>query len=104
MESGLLLGRAITKDDDQPGRDRVAVLSYGLWQRRFGGDRGIIGRDINLDRENYTVIGVMPKTFDFPSKAEVWVPMAFTPQQADSETEYLGVVAKLKTGSEHGAG
>ena len=60
-----LLGRSLTPEEDRPGVD-VAVLSYGLWQTRFGGDRSIVGRAITLDRRPYTVVGVMPPGFDFP--------------------------------------
>jgi putative ABC transport system permease protein len=83
-----MLGRSFTAEEDQPGY-RVAILSYGLWQRRYGGDPKIIGRTIELDRDPYTVIGVMPNSFQFPIRgpkfnsepAEVLVPMAFTPAE-----------------------
>jgi putative ABC transport system permease protein len=61
-----MLGRAFFPEEDQPGRDHVIILSYGLWGRRFGSDRAVIGRAINIDRQSYTVIGVMPAGFDFP--------------------------------------
>ena len=80
-----MLGHTFSTDEDEPGR-HVAVLSYGLWQRRYGADPGIIGRSIALDRQPYTVIGVMPRRFQFPmhggednnEPADVWVPMGFT--------------------------
>ena len=60
-----MLGRTFTIGEDAPGQN-VVILSYGLWQRRFGADPGIIGRNLELNRQPYTVIGVMPKAFDFP--------------------------------------
>ena len=60
-----MLGRAFTEQEDRPGVD-VAVLSYGLWETRFGADRSIIGRTVTLDRRPYTVVGVMPPAFQLP--------------------------------------
>ncbi len=67
------LGRVFTADEDKPGAEPVVVLSYGLWQRRFGGDPGIINRTIRLNDRSYTVIGVMPAGYEFPSRVELWV-------------------------------
>jgi putative ABC transport system permease protein len=102
-----LMGRTFTPDEDQPGRN-VAVLSYGLWNRRFAGDPNVLGRTISLDRLPYTVIGVMPASFQFPLKgdrwsgepADLWVPMAFTPYELQAwGTMYNHrVLARLKPG------
>jgi putative ABC transport system permease protein len=70
-----LKGRVFTSDEDKPGGSPVVVLSYGLWQRRFGGDEGIINQTISLNDRSYTVIGVMPQHFLFPSRVEMWVPV-----------------------------
>ncbi|HEX6880289.1 MAG TPA: ABC transporter permease, partial [Terriglobales bacterium] len=91
------LGRTFTDQEDQPGSDRVAVLSYPTWQNTFGGAQ-MLGREITLDGANYTVIGVMPKGFEFPEEAELWIPMAFTPEQFSGGSEYLNVIATLKPG------
>jgi putative ABC transport system permease protein len=80
-----ILGRMFASDEDQPGHS-VLVLSYGLWQRRYGADPNILGRTILLDRQPYTVIGIMPRGFQFPIRgerwngapAELWVPLSFT--------------------------
>jgi putative ABC transport system permease protein len=80
-----ILGRTFTSDEDQPGHS-VLVLSYGLWQRRYGADPNILGRTILLDRQSYTVIGIMPRSFQFPIRgerwngdpAQLWVPLSFT--------------------------
>jgi predicted permease len=67
------LGRVFTDDDDKPGAAPVVLLSHGLWQRRFGGNPEVVGKGITLDGYLYTVIGVAPKDFSFPSGAELWV-------------------------------
>jgi putative ABC transport system permease protein len=69
-----LLGRVLLPDDDQPGARRVTVIGYSLWQHRFGG-ADVLGRQLRLDAEDYTVVGVMPKTFAYPTaRAQIWVP------------------------------
>ena len=75
------LGRVFTDEECQPGRDSVALLNYGFWQRRFASDPTVLGRKIELDQRAYTIIGVMPKTMQYPSIAEVYLPFAPTPQQ-----------------------
>lgn len=94
-----MMGRTFVAQEDQPGSNRVAVLSYGLWQRTFGGDRGVLGKPVTLDGADYTVIGVMPKEFEYPAEAELWVPIAFTPTDLNSGTEYLDVIGKLRPGA-----
>ena len=95
-------GRAFRPEEDQPGHNRVAVLSHGCWQRRFGGDPDIVGQTIQLDREAHTVVGVMPENFNLVFvDVEVWTPIAFTPEQkADDQRgrEYLIAVARVKPG------
>src|SRR5258708_22090672 len=101
-----MLGRAFTIEEDAPGQN-VVILSYGLWQRRFGADPGIIGRNLELNRQPYTVIGVMPKAFTFPLRgpqvsepAELCVPMAFTATELEGwGTNYMnGVLARRRPG------
>ncbi len=69
------LGRTFTADDDRPGAERVVVLSYGAWERRFGADARVVGQVFTLDRRPYTVVGVMPRGFDYPRGAEIWAPL-----------------------------
>src|SRR5436853_5226041 len=77
------LGRAFRPEEDQPGANQVVVMSYGLWQRRFGADPGIIGKPINLNGKTFTVVGVMPKTFQFPTRNDqLWIPIAFDANEA----------------------
>ncbi|HEV7890219.1 MAG TPA: ABC transporter permease [Pyrinomonadaceae bacterium] len=95
-----LLGRGFLPEDDRPGGGRVAVLSHGLWQRRFGADPKVVGRSLELNGQSYEVVGVMPPGFQFLSpEYELWVPIGFTQQEAASRgRHYLQVVARLKPG------
>src|SRR6266566_1390637 len=68
------LGRIFTNDEDKPGGTPVVVLSYGLWQRRFGGQTSILDQPLTLNGKSYTVIGVTPQDYQFPSRVEMWVP------------------------------
>ena len=71
-----MLGRVYTEEHDRPGGDlRKAVLSFGLWQSMFGSDRGVVGRTIRLGTASYEVIGIMPRGFLFPDRADAWVPL-----------------------------
>ena len=81
-----LLGRTFTPEEGEIGSEKKAVLSYGLWQSQFGGDPQVVGKDIRMDGQPYTVVGVMPKGFYFLNpEVLMWTPLAFTPdQKADS--------------------
>ncbi len=96
------LGRLYTNDEDKPEGTPVVVLSYGLWQRRFGGQPGILNQQLTLNGKSYTVIGVMPQGFQFPSRAEMWVPVGQLSGQASwkSRGNHPGLygVARLKPG------
>ena len=70
-----MLGRVFTNDEDKPGGTRVVVLSYALWQRRFGGQNSILNQNLTLNGRPYTVIGVMPASYAFPARVEMWVPV-----------------------------
>jgi len=92
-----LHGRVFTSEEDQPGRDEVALLGYGLWQRRFGGDPQLIGQRVQLDGEYYTVVGVMPAGFQYPRAAEIWTPLALNPNQTQTrEAHFLQVIARRR--------
>ena len=98
-----LLGRIILPGDTQPGQDRVAVMSYGLWMDDFGGDSRIVGRHITIDQKPYTVIGVMPKGFDIGVNwggfnPGVWMPSAFPLSDPVSRGRFSSFVAQLKPG------
>ena len=70
-----MLGRTWMAGEDQPDKDQVVILSYGLWMRRFAGDPGIVGRTIELNSKKHTIVGVMPASFRFPTRAQLWVPL-----------------------------
>jgi putative ABC transport system permease protein len=94
------LGRAFLREEDQPGGNRVVIISHGLWQRRFGSDVNIVGKPLTLNGESLTVVGVMPPQFEFPGRdAELWVPLAFDSREAtDRGRHFLEVVARTKSG------
>ncbi|HXM43955.1 MAG TPA: ABC transporter permease, partial [Bryobacteraceae bacterium] len=96
------MGRLFTAAEDREGAPGTLLLSYQLWQAAFGGDAGVIGRRVSLDNEPFTVIGVMPRDFHFPSRnAELWMPMRFREHSDDFQdrsNNYLDVVARLKLG------
>ena len=75
LRANALVGRVFTNDEDKPGATPVVVLSYALWQRRFGGQNSILNQPITLNGKSYTVIGVMPPDYAFPSRVEMWVPV-----------------------------
>jgi putative ABC transport system permease protein len=92
------LGRDFRPEDDVPGATPVTILSHGLWVRRFGGDPQILGKEISLNYEKCTVVGVMKRGFQFPDRdGELWVPERFTKEQlANHGSHFLEVVARLK--------
>jgi len=96
------LGRTFVADDDRPGT-HVVLLSYSLWQRRFGSDPAVIGRALTLNGESYTVVGVMPQLMQLPgyenANDQLWVPIAFPPEEAAQRgNHFLEVIARLKPG------
>jgi putative ABC transport system permease protein len=101
------LGRTLLPSDGEPGREEVAVIGHGLWQRRFGGSHDVVGKVLNLDGRSMTVVGVMPPDFKWFIKqnslsgkpAEVWVPLTLTGQQgAARRGRYLSAVGRLRPG------
>src|SRR5262245_52512214 len=94
-----LYGRAFKSEEEQFGRHRVAVLSYGLWKRRFGADQAVVGREITVNEEKYTVIGVMPPDFRPPLAADLWVPAPLDhPGMKQRQSHFLRPIGKLKPG------
>jgi len=94
-----MLGRVFTAEEEQPGRDRVVVLSHSLWRRRFGGDPGVLNKTISLSDEPYVVVGIMPPGFQFPENTEIWGPLA--PDEGMRGARFgffLPVVGRLKPG------
>jgi predicted permease len=96
-----LVGRTFTPDEDRAGTAHVALLSEGLWQGRYGGDPKIVGRTITIEDEPYTVVGVIPGTFQFPLRgiANIWTPLALTDEErADRGNSFLSAFGRLKPG------
>jgi putative ABC transport system permease protein len=95
-----MLGRTFTVDEDQPGNDRVVVLSHRIWARRFGASGSVLGRDVRMNGATYSVVGVMPASFDLTTDSEeLWTPIAFTPaQRAMHDEHYLTINGRLKAG------
>jgi putative ABC transport system permease protein len=75
------IGRTFSSDEDQQGKDRVAVLGYGLWRRMFGSDSSVVGHSVEVSGQQYSIIGVMPAGFQFPDQSEMWTPLTFTDAQ-----------------------
>ena len=93
-----VLGRTFTEEETQPGRHRVAVLSQGMWQRRFGADPNVLSQTIQLSGAAYTIIGVLPAGFRYPNEAQLWRPIQIDPKQLNRGPHYLQVVGRLKSG------
>jgi putative ABC transport system permease protein len=95
-----VIGRTFRPGEDKPGAARVTVLSYGMWERRFGGDEGIIGQALTLNGESYTVIGVLPASFQFALRpADLWRP--YQPTDAQLTRRFMhgtNLIARLKSG------
>ena len=95
-----LLGRTFIEADAQPGANPVVLLTYGLWQRRFGSDRNVIGRRVLLDGVSHEVIGVMPRDFVFPPGAELFQPLRFSGAALqDRRSNRISVIARLAPGA-----
>src|SRR5258705_392785 len=91
-------GRAFTAEEDVAGANRVVMLSNALWQRRFASDSGVVGKQLTLNGDSYTVVGVMPASFQFPTSEDLlWTPLVFTNQEATNRgRHYLEVAGRLK--------
>jgi putative ABC transport system permease protein len=99
LGKGPALGRGFAHNEEQPGFERVVILGHGLWQRRFGGDPGLLGRTIRLGGRSYTVVGIMPEKFSYPVPSELWVPLALTSAEKADRTQLTTMaLARLKPG------
>src|SRR5687768_12647659 len=100
------LGRTFVAEDDREGQPRVAVISYGLWQRRFGGDTNIVGRKIALNEQPTTIVGVMPAEFGWHIRrgtqaskpADIWIPLRISNEMLMRRGRFASSVARLKPG------
>ena len=94
-----LYGRVLQPEDVQAGKDDVAVIGYGLWQRRFGADRNIVGRQVSIGGKSTTIVGVMPQGFDYPSPSEAWRPFEPDLAKESRDNRYFNVIGRLKPGA-----
>ena len=95
------IGRSFLPDEFGAGGAKTVILSHAFWQRRFGGDTRVIGKSIHLNDDLFTVVGVMPRDFQFPFRAAFWTPLdegETSPLYADRFANLFGVVALLKPG------
>ncbi|HUC55301.1 MAG TPA: ABC transporter permease [Candidatus Cybelea sp.] len=93
------LGRLLSEQDHQPGHDRVTVISDALWRTRFANDPTVLGRELILDKEIYTIIGVATKGFAFPEGSQVWLPLSLTPEIQRNQMFFrFDVLGKLRKG------
>ena len=93
----VLLGRTFTAQEDAPHGGNVVVLSYGLWQRKFGGNPKVVGQSISLGNEPYTIVGVLGREFRFDPEADIWVPFQFQPNSTN-QGHYFRAAGLLKPG------
>jgi putative ABC transport system permease protein len=91
------LGRGFTRDEETPGRDRVAILGAPLWRERFAADPGVIGRSITLDGEPHTIVGVMPDGFSYPANSVLWRPLAI--RRSPGNSFIIPVLGRLPRGA-----
>jgi predicted permease len=98
------IGREFSAEEDRPGGPAVALISQGLWQRQFGGDPGVVGKTVELNNVQHSIIGVLPPDLGFPySEIEVWLPRVtdmadLTPEDMERGSGFLQVIARLKPG------
>ena len=93
-----LAGRAFTSDDERPGAAPVVLIGHALWQRRYGGDRGVLGKTLRINGEPATIIGVMPEGMKFPDQAELWMPFVPNILERERTTRALRVFGRLADG------
>ncbi len=95
-----LIGRSFDAEDEKPGREPAVLLSWQFWQRRFGADAGVVGRTISLDGKSWTIRGVMPRGFRYPSRdADIWTPLVLDAKTLENRgAHWLSVIARRKPG------
>jgi putative ABC transport system permease protein len=93
----VMLGRTFTPQEDSPNGGKVVVISYGLWQRRFGGNPNIVGTSLSLGNDPYTIVGVIGKSFDSDPEADIWLPFQIDPN-SDNQGHYFLAAGRLKPG------
>ncbi|HSV63269.1 MAG TPA: ABC transporter permease [Chthoniobacterales bacterium] len=93
-----VLGRTFVPEDDKPGTISVAIISHGLWKRRFGSDPAIVGKQVQISSRPITVIGVMPPGFEFPEQTQIWVTSAVNLSEEPRDNRAWSAIARLNSG------
>ena len=92
-------GRTFLKGEDRPGNDHVAILSHAFWERHFGGLNEALGKTIDLNFQPYTIVGIMPQTFNYPEATDMWIPLEMTVERLGHRGDYsYRVLARLRPG------
>jgi len=94
----LFLGRSFLPEEGEAGRDHVVILSHRVWSNRFNSNRDLIGKEIRMNGESYTVVGVLPPGMYDRFNSQVWVPLSFRPEDLAHDTNFMPVMARLKFG------
>src|SRR3954464_1808650 len=92
------LGRAFVPEEDKPGTTSVAIISHGLWKRRFGSDAAIVGKQVQISSRPLTVVGVMPPGFEYPEQTQVWVTSAVNISEEPRDNRSWSAIARLNPG------
>lgn len=95
-----MLGRDFLPEEDAPGKNHEVILSYGFWQQRFAGNRDVLNQTVQLNGESYTIIGMMPKGFEFPGEVDLWSPLGIDLTRGERGNRYLFAVGRLKPETE----
>jgi predicted permease len=94
-----IMGRSFTEEENQPGKNGVAIIASSLWQRRFGGDPNVLGKTITVNRLPLTIVGVMPNSLRYPVPGEIYAPLAITPEVASNRQSHeFYVIGRLRPG------
>ena len=93
-----MIGRTFVAEDDKPDTQTVAIISHGLWKRRFGSDPGIAGKNVLINARPMTVIGVMPSGFEFPEQTQIWATAGLNPAEEARDNRSVSAIARLKPG------
>jgi putative ABC transport system permease protein len=94
----LLYGRDFLPEEGEPGNGHVVILSHRLWQRQFGGNPELVGKQVRMNGEPYTVVGILPPGMHDRFNSQLWVPVSFTPEDITRDSNYMLVMARLKDG------
>ncbi len=94
-----VIGRLFAIAEDRPGAEAVAILSHGLWQRRFGGRFDVAGQSVRIDGRPATIVGVMPAGFEFPARAALWMPLVLDPRESPRGGNFASAIGRLKAGA-----